>query len=347
MKDFSEKHFSGDLSRWVSKDDSLTGQTDGPGEEGSSYVLYDISSLSHAVEEWAENDKLVGYYKCCVDHLDREIYLSIRKFNEDDPVEVDGDYNESEMYISKAPIYEVAAHATYDETVNLKNQMNPVKVYNGYQSWNERPDGVPLVQQIFTKEGALSGSQVQYLSLAPGQLGGGTTPVSTQPGARPLKAGTLSITPNLFTTTYTDDFEVRYGMPRASKNYSQTRLRLKNTGEKPLKLTFPERTAGSEDYIIEGKTKYEVTKDATTGAITSERGDKVQDWQIQIDWAGLSNNGNTVELQGGESFNISLFLKEVTVGMDIASYNLTLPINVNNNGITTTRRVTFDISLTS
>lgn len=354
MKSFSEQNFSGEISKWVTKDDSLTNVPDGPGEENTSYVLYDLVNLSHDPEEWKDNDNLRAYYKTCVDHKDRKLVLEISKFNEDDPVEVD-DLNRSEVYINKAPMYEVAAHATYDDTVNLKSAMDPVNIYNGYQSWNEEPAGDPLITQIFADTEALPTSQVQYISLKPGQLGGGTTPASTQPGARPLKAGTLTIVPNLYTTRYAEDFSVSYKLPRESINYSQSSLMLKNTGEKPLIVRFP-TDPRTGIILLEAKTKYEAIKDATTGQITNERGDKISDWEVQLDFTEaldststyqIGEQDNFIELKGGSQITVTMFLKEVTVGLDITSYNITLPISVTNNGITTTRRVEFNIELTA
>ena len=200
--------------------------------------------------------------------------------NENDPVGLD-ETIESQTLISKVPVYNVAQHATYDDTVQEDHAMDPVPVMKAFQRWEEAPEDPSVLEQLFISEGADPASQVQFLSLSAGALGGGSAPGNNLTAPAPAQGPKLVIEPS----NLVRDIGITRG---TAKSYTR---RFKNTGSGEISIYLNNLSNGfqSEDNRI-----YEEGLDTVTNAITAQ-GDKLTDWS----WSIAGSNGTSNYRQVG------------------------------------------------
>lgn len=330
------------LGTWTQNDISLSG-VQGPGEDNTSHVLYDLSNLTHEQDTYKQNADLKGYYKSCVNHVNREIRLEISKFDESDPVEMDLT-TRSELFINKAPIYEVLAHAQYDDTVREEYRMSPALTMKNLVTWHDTPTEPSVVDQIFVPDGALNASDVLFLSLEAGSLSGGSLPISKQVIAAPVKAGTLQIV----STSNPSNAQIsKFTTPiikvARGNTYTLDTYIFKNTGGKPITIHLP---LNPGDPLVVGETSYVETLDALTGTVTTASGDKTDDWTVTINNLGnLSQaqvNGlplnNTYIMQPDDTLEM---LVELNVTSHASTYDISIPVKIDNDGLLTTGGIVF------
>ena len=281
----------------------------GMGHDNTTHV-YELSTFVTPPEEYKQNDMLKGYYKCCVDHNDRKIQLFIEKVNENDPVGYD-DTIESQILISKKPIYNVKQHATYDNTVQEDHAMDPVGVFRAYQSWGDLlPQDRPVVEQLFTSEGADPASQVQFLSLSAGALEGGSAPSNGISKPQPTSGPTLLVTPSNL---------VRDIVSRGVEK-TWTR-RFKNTGSGEIDVHLNNLGNG---IVSVNNEPYSEGLDTTTNTITAA-GDKTEDWS----WNILGANGTSMYRQVGNDTSTFKLSADEYVDIEYKSLNTTLNAGYN------------------
>ncbi|MDC3298483.1 hypothetical protein OAU81_00265 [bacterium] len=336
------------VGTWTQNDISLSG-VQGPGEDNTSHVLYDLSNLTHEQDTYKQNANLKGYYKSCVNHNNRELRLEISKYNESDPVDLDLT-TRSEVFINKAPIYEVLAHAQYDDTVREEYRMSPAPTMRNLATWHDTPTEPSVVDQIFVPDGALNASDVLFLSLEAGSLSGGSIPTSKQVIAAPVKAGTLQIV----STSNPSNAQIsKFTTPiirvTRGNTYILDTYIFKNTGGKPITIHLP---LNPGDPLVVGETSYVETLDASTGAVTNASGDKTDDWTVTI-----SNPGNLSQAQvNGLPLNNTYIMQpddtlemlvELNVTSHASTYDISIPVKIDNDGLLTTGGIVFPtISIT-
>lgn len=336
------------VGTWTQNDISLSG-VQGPGEDNTSHVLYDLSNLTHEQDTYKQNANLKGYYKSCVNHNNRELRLEISKYNESDPVDLDLT-TRSEVFINKAPIYEVLAHAQYDDTVREEYRMSPAPTMRNLATWHDTPTEPSVVDQIFVPDGASNASDVLFLSLEAGSLSGGSIPTSKQVIAAPVKAGTLQIvsTSNPSNAQISEFTTPIIKVARGS-TYTLDTYIFKNTGGKPITIHLP---LNPSDPLVVGQTSYVETMDAATGAVTTATGDKTDDWSVTINNTGnLSQaqvNGmpmnNTYIMQPDDTLQL---LVELNVTSHASTYDISIPVKIDNDGLLTSGGISFPtISIT-
>lgn len=306
-----EKQLDGDIGAWVTNDISLSGKN-GAGQSGTSNVLYDLTNLAHAPDSYKLNDELHGYYKCCVDHTNREIHLTLDKADYNDPVELD-EVTTSAIYVNKATTYDVEFHAGYDDTVQIDHAIDPSAVLESLQAWDDTPTGDSLVDQIFVPEGALPTNQVQFVSLSAGTLSGGVTPRSKQPLPKPIVSPTLSLTVPWNSRTTVDDLTIPQGNLTVG-DVEQFVVTMENTGGQELTLEFnPNKISGDVAY---------------DDAVTPVVGDKIDDFTVSIQGVPdirQSGSTNSYVLSSGAAL-------EVTIDLDVqtqaGAYDVWIPYTI-------------------
>ena len=284
-----------DPPSWLTHDEANVGKP-GMGEDGTSSILYSVSALVHKPEELKRNNELKGYYKCCNEHVDKEIRLVLEKANELDPVGLD-EQTTSHMFINKQPAYNVKQHALYDNTVVEHHAMDPVPVMKSFTSWGDEPQDPPVVEQLFVPEGAINTSQVQFLSLSAGTLDGGTKPPNRVPTPSPIKQAKLVITPS----TAVQDFVTRNTAKTWTRRFQNT-----GAGDFPVYLN-----SVGNGFISSRNEPYKEGLDTTTNTITAE-GDKLTDWSWTIigsngtsKWRTIDNDPSTFMLSANEYVDVA------------------------------------------
>ena len=329
------------VGTWTQNNISLSG-VQGPGEDNTSHVLYDLSNLVHEPDTYKKNDNLKGYYKSCINHSDREIRLEISKYNESDPVELDLT-TRSEIFVNKTPIYEALAHAQYDDTVRPEYRMSPAPTMRNLATWHDTPSEPSVVDQIFVPDGALPGSDVLFLSLEAGSLSGGSIPASKQVVASPKKAATLTIiSTNNPSNAQTETFNSPQVRTQRGNTYTVDTYLIRNTGGKPMTIHLP---LNPGDPLVTGATSYVETVDGA-GNITGASGDKVSDWIVTINNKNnLSNatiNGlamtNTYVLDEDDELEIKV---ELQVTSHAGAYDIDIPIKIDKDGVLTRGGIRF------
>lgn len=162
----------------------------GRGEDGMSNTLYDVSSLVHEPESYTKNRDLLGYYMCCIDHVNKKIRLNLSKVNEQDPVKI-GRHAQHTVSIDKSTPYNIQQHSLYDTNVNPNFAMRPVKLPVAYQSWDDTPLAPSLTEQLFSRLGSNKFSPVLFLSLSGGANEGGSRPGNDIPTPQPRSTPVL------------------------------------------------------------------------------------------------------------------------------------------------------------
>ena len=321
------------IGTWTQNDTSLSG-VQGPGEDNTSHVLYDLNNLMHEQDTYKQNDDLKGYYKCCINHNNREIRLEISKYNESDPVELDLT-TRSEIFINKTPIYEVLDHAQYDDTVRAEYKMTPALTMRAFKTWHDAPTEPSVVDQIFVPDGALPGSDVLFMSLEAGSLTGGSLPPSKQVKAAPEKAATLSIVSTANpSNAQTDMFNTAPQTYVRGNTYNVDTYLLRNTGDKSMTLLIP--PAIGTDLII-GNSPYIPTFDGS-GNETGGSGDKTDDWTVTVNnpnaLSQAQANGipmaNTYILNAGDELEIQVVLSVTSLA---GAYDVTIPVQIDKDGL--------------
>ena len=277
--------------------DPLCADIPGMGEDGTSSVLYDLTSLSHPASSYEKNDILKGYYKSCIDHIDKHVVLDIVKANEYDPVQLDKT-TRSTSYINKSTTYDVPLHAVYDDTVELDHQMDPGPVFAAFQAWDESPTDPSLTQQLFVPLGADVNNQVQFISLSAGALTGGSTPRNKLKRPVPKVGPKLKVIPGLTTS---DNVAINSTTPHD--------IMFKNTGGEEMIITFYNQHPSIQS--IDG-TPYDTTA-------TPPSGDKLDDWSWEIKQPYRTNSfnqSNTVALSADEMVTVTYELTARTGNPD-------------------------------
>ena len=310
-----ENQMSGDFGAWVTNDISLSGKS-GVGQSGTSNVLYDLSNLAHDSDSYKLNDNLHGYYKCCVDHTNREIHLTLDKADYNDPVELD-EVITSAIYVNKATTYDVEFHAAYDDTVQIDHAIDPSAVLEPSQAWDDTPTGDSLVEQIFVPEGAMSTSQVQFVSLSAGALGGGMTPRSKQPRPKPVVAPTLTLTVPWNSRATVDDLTIPQAN-LASGDVEKYVITMTNTGGQELTLEFnPDKVSGNELY---------------DNTVTPVVGDKIDDFTVSIQGIPSIQQGgstNSYVLSSGAALELTI---DLVVQTQAGAYDVWIPYSISKPG---------------
>jgi len=314
------------LGDWAVHNPSLI-NTAGVGEGGTSSVLYDLSSLSHPASSYEKNDTLKGFYKCCTDHTDREVVLTIEKVDLNDPVEMDKT-TRSTTYINKSTTYDVSLHALYDNTVEVDHSMPPGAIFIAGQAWDDTPAGDSLTKSLFVPEGADVLSPVQFLSLSAGALAGGSRPRNKLKPPVPKIGPKLQYIPGI-------DFVDNLGI-NSTKEYT---IQYKNIGEQELTLQF--QSTGGGIASITG-TAYDSTS-------TPPSGDKLDDWSWNIQSpyrTDTTNQPNTVALSADEMVYVKYTVNVQTGNPD--GYGVMHPYQLNLGplyGGISDHEVTFNISV--
>jgi hypothetical protein len=246
------------VERWAYHENTVCGQP-GMGESGTSNTLYDLTALTHDLATYQKNNTLKGYYKCCTDHVDRQVKLHLSKVNENDLVELGTNITQS-TFINKSSLYSVPSHGSYDNTVNIYHGMPPGKVFEPFQAWDDVPTGDSLTKQLFTSLGADDKSPVLFLSLSAGGFAGGTNPTNGIPRSRPKTKPVMRPS-----TRTVREVEV----PGATVNYV---VQFVNVGGDDSKITF--ENSPSSGFRSTTNTPYGPI--GTTGPTFS--GDKLDDW---------------------------------------------------------------------
>ena len=314
------------VGNWTGSDPTLS-DTVGVGEGGTSSVLYDLSNLTHPLTSYEKNIILKGFYKCCTDHIDREIVLTIAKADENDPVEMDT-VTRSTTYINKSTLYDVSLHAEYDDTVRVDHAMPPGPVFTAGQAWDETPNGLSLTESLFVPEGSDKQSPVQFLSLSAGALAGGSSPGNKLKPPQPEVGPKLRIVPG---GNFAENLATG-----SSKEYT---AQYTNTGGKELTLTFNDNSGGIQS----------TTDSPYNSTSTPPSGDKLDDWTWLIespyrtDTTGASN---TVALSANETVKLKYTVDVATLNPD--GYNVKHKYQVNKGplyGGITEDETTFNISV--
>lgn len=263
----------------------------GLGEGGTSTIVYNVSTMVTPKSEYIKNNILKGYYKCCIDHLDRKVQLVLAKVNEDDPVGYD-EITESQLLISKKPVYNVKQHSLYDSNAQEDHAMDPAGTFAGYQSWGDiLPTSKPVVEQLFTDEGADPASQVQFLSLSAGALAGGSNPSNRIPKPSPTPGAKLTVVPSNL---------VRDLVKRDTSTVFNRRFR--NDGSNEIQVFLNNIGNG---FVSTTNTPY-VTGFTSSGSLTAA-GDKIDDWSWAI--AGANGTGSYRQV-GSETASFKLSANE-------------------------------------
>jgi len=269
-----------DLSQpWTTSVDSLSSDTAGSGEEGSSKCLFDIRGLLHEESTYDKNNTLKGYFKSCCNHEDKEIIFTLSKANDNDPVELDS-IVQSRIYINKSNAYDVTAHAKYDDTVVVAHAMKPALIMAPYQGWDELPTDPSILDQLFVPEGAISMSDVLWLSLAAGALAGGTVPKAVK---RSVTVKSIPILKSIPKTV-----KILTGVTTGTTTWTKT---FENIGGDDITVKL--------DPDIHGKTPWDPV---------AETGDNTNDWAWSIVGpynTDASGDVNSIVLKSTESVDVT------------------------------------------
>ena len=251
------------------------------------------------------DNNLKGYYRCCTDHLNRQVTILLEPEVPDPPY----DLGETEilLLINKGDKYDTFRAAKYDDTVLVDHTINVGPTFQTNDEWDMNPTGKSVTDRLFTSQGARSDNPVLFLGVSAGNYPGGDmdSPVKVVPLApsRTSVAGPNNV------TSYNGDKLVdvvsRATHGTTGKIYRYTYY---NRGEDTAKVSLGVSFQRQQGPYTAG--------DPSATPPEPAKGDKISDWSYSIIDPYIPGDTNfplnTFELSGGGTVSVDYVVKPTT-----------------------------------